>query len=85
MPKAVTFLSTRCKKTTKRTGFGRDGEKHVELCLDAGQSSHSLALFSVDMYFQANVTAIRPTNKILEGQKLLSFVDFEVQVWLAEG
>ena len=21
-------------ETTKRTGFGRDGEKHVELCLD---------------------------------------------------
>ena len=26
------------RKTTKRTGIGRDGEKHVELCLDAGQS-----------------------------------------------
>ena len=39
-----------------RTGFGRDGEKHVELCLDAGQSFYSLALFSVDMYFRENVT-----------------------------
>ena len=26
------------------------GEKHVELCLDVGQSSWNLALFSVDMY-----------------------------------
>ena len=34
----------------------RDGEKHVELCLDAGQAFYSLALFSVDMYFRANVT-----------------------------
>ena len=37
-PKAVTFLSTEVRKITKRTGFGRDGEKHVELCLDASQS-----------------------------------------------
>ena len=29
---------------------------HVELCLDAGQSFDSLDLFSVDMYFRANVT-----------------------------
>ena len=44
------------RKTTKRTGFGRDGEKHVEPNLDAGQSFYSLVLFSVDMYFRANVT-----------------------------
>ena len=63
---------------------------HVELCLGAGKSSYSLALFSVDMHFRANVTTIRLTNKILEGQyrlrkKLPSFVDLELQVWLAEG
>ena len=34
----------------------RDGEKHVELCLDVGQSSENPAVFSVDMYFRANVT-----------------------------
>ena len=28
---------------------------HVELRLDDGQSFYSLALFSVDMYFRANV------------------------------
>ena len=47
---------TDVRKTTKRTGFGRDGEKHVELCIDAGQLFYKLALFSVDMYFGANVT-----------------------------
>ena len=36
--KAVTFCRPDVRKTTKRTGFGRDGEKHVELCLDASQS-----------------------------------------------
>ena len=30
--------------------------KLVELCLDVGQSFENLALFSVDMYFRANVT-----------------------------
>ena len=40
--------------------LGRDGEKHVELCLDAGQSVYSLALISVDMYFRANVTDLIP-------------------------
>ena len=34
----------------------RDGEKHVELCLDASHSFQNLALFSVDIYFRANVT-----------------------------
>ena len=47
------------EKTTKRTGFGRDGEKHVELCLDAGQLYYNLALFSVDMYLRANVTGLK--------------------------
>ena len=42
--------------STKRTGFGRDGEKQVELCLGAGQSFYNLALFSVDMYFRENIT-----------------------------
>ena len=45
------FCRPDVRKTTKRTGFGRDGEKHVELCLDAVQSFKSLALFSVDMFF----------------------------------
>ena len=31
-------------------------EKHEEICLDAGHSFFSLALFCVDMYFRANVT-----------------------------
>ena len=31
-------------------------ENYEELCLDAGQSFFSLAFFSVDMYFRANVT-----------------------------
>ena len=51
----VFFCRLDLRKTTKRTGFGRDGEKHVELCLDASQSFWNLALFSVDMYFRANV------------------------------
>ena len=50
------FCRPDVRKTTERTGFGRDGEKHAELCLDAGQSFYSLALFSVDTYFRANVT-----------------------------
>ena len=31
-------------------------KEHVELCLDADWSFYGLALFSVDMYFRANVT-----------------------------
>ena len=50
------FCRPDVRKTTKRTGFGRDGEKHVELCLNVGQSFYSLAFFSVDRYFRANVT-----------------------------
>ena len=30
----------------------------MKLCLDASQSFHNLALFSVGMYFRANVTYI---------------------------
>ena len=56
------------EKTTKRTGFGRDGEKHVELCLDAGQLYYNLALFSVDMYLRANVTY---SNKIVVIDRVL--------------
>ena len=55
----MTFYRPDVRKTTERTGSDRDGEKHVELCLDASQSFYSLALFSVDMYFRANVTGIR--------------------------
>ena len=37
-PERVTFFFCRTdfRNTTKRTGSGGDGEKHVELCLDAG-------------------------------------------------
>ena len=31
-------------------------EKHLELCLDASQSFRNLALFSVCVFFRANVT-----------------------------
>ena len=34
----VFFCRPDVRKTTKRNDFGRDGEKHVELCLDASQS-----------------------------------------------
>ena len=44
------------ERPPKKTGFDRDGEKHVEQCLDASQSFSDLALFFVDMYFRANVT-----------------------------
>ena len=59
------FCRPDVRKTTKRTGFGRDGEKHVEPCLDASQSFLNLALFSVDMYFRANVTntTVSPQTK----------------------
>ena len=30
------FCRPDVKRTTQRTGSGRDGEKHVEMCLDAG-------------------------------------------------
>ena len=50
------FCRHDARKTTKRTGFVRDGEKHLELCLDASQSFENLALFSVDLYFRANYT-----------------------------
>ena len=33
------FFRSDVSKTTKKTGFFRDGDKHVELCLDVGQSS----------------------------------------------
>ena len=38
------------EKTTEKYWLGRDGEKHIKLCLDVSQSSEDLALFSVDMY-----------------------------------
>ena len=38
LSKPETVIRPDVRKTTKRTGFGRDGEKHVELCLDASQS-----------------------------------------------
>ena len=41
------FVDPMLKRTTHRTGFGRDGEKHVKLCLDASQSFYNLALFSL--------------------------------------
>ena len=44
------------ERPPKELALTRDDEKHVELSLDAGQSFYSLALFSVDMYFRANVT-----------------------------
>ena len=47
---------TRSPKDHQKNWLGRDGEKHVELCLDVGQSSENPALFSVNMYFRANVT-----------------------------
>ena len=31
---------------------------HVELCLDTSQLFYNLAVFSIDMYFRANVTNI---------------------------
>ena len=34
----VFFCRPDVRKTTKKTGFSRDGEKHIELCLDASQS-----------------------------------------------
>ena len=33
------FLSTRCWKDHRKYWLGRDGEKHVKLCLDVSQSS----------------------------------------------
>ena len=40
-----------------RCAIWQNGTKaYVEPCLDAGQSFYSLALFSVDVYFRANVT-----------------------------
>ena len=55
-PETVTFCRPDVRKTTKRTGYGRNGEKHVELCLDASQSFLNLALFSVEMCFRTNFT-----------------------------
>ena len=64
------FLSPDVEKTTKRTGFGRDGEKHVELCLDAGQSFYSLALFPVNKYFRANVKRFTQSFFCIDTAKL---------------
>ena len=49
----------------------------VELCLDASQSFHNLALFSVDIYFRANVTNLAFTRihlKLDEPKKIASLL-----------
>ena len=39
-PKAVTFfVDPMLEKTTEKYWLGRDGEKHIKLCLDVSQSS----------------------------------------------
>ena len=68
------------RKTIKRTGLGRDGEKHVELCLDASQSFQNLASFFVDMHFRANVT--KPPVLIILNQKTLQQIETQFLFFL---
>ena len=69
------FFRPDYRKTTKRTGFKRDGEKHVELSLDAGQSFYSLGLFSVDMYFRTNVTYAAVSRYDADKSNFVHFVN----------
>ena len=54
------------EKTTEKYWLGRDGEKHIKLCLDVSQSSYDLVLFSVDMYLPGECYSLEREAKGLE-------------------
>ena len=68
------------ERPPKRTGFGRDSKKHVELCVEPSQTFQNLALFSVDMYFRANVTMSFKKLKVISQNCFTPFSNIAVTV-----